>query len=107
MNRRRHLLSFGPELLVILALGVVAGSHSTAVPVSGRTVATANVPWGEAGQASGKEPKEYWDAFQKGFADAGKNCGKGFIYDKSNDWDRKGWVDGHNAGHAHLCGGAG
>ena len=48
-------------------------------------------------------PKEYWSAYKKGYGDA-KDCdkGAGFSYD-GTDWDRKGWVDGYNAGHERYC----
>ncbi|MBB4936794.1 hypothetical protein FHR32_001099 [Streptosporangium album] len=29
--------------------------------------------------------------------------GKRFSCGRSADWDRKGWVDGYNAGHIRFC----
>jgi hypothetical protein len=106
MDRRQHLL-LSPALLAVLALGTAAGSQSAVAPVSARVVA-ANIPQGTATTAPADpddKPKAYRDAYRKGYTDAGKDCSKpeSFSYNGS-DWDRKGWVDGYNAGHAHLCG---
>jgi hypothetical protein len=99
-----------PALLAVLALGAAAGSQSAVAPVSPRVVA-ANIPQGAATTATtapaapDDKPKAYRDAYRKGYTDAGKDCSKpeSFSYNGS-DWDRKGWVDGYNAGHADLCG---
>jgi hypothetical protein len=106
MDRRRHLL-LSPALLAVLALGATAGSQSAAPPVSARVVA-ANIPQDAATTAPEDRPKAYRDAYRKGYAEAGKDCSKAesFSYNGS-DWDRKGWVDGYNAGHADLCGNTG
>jgi hypothetical protein len=109
MDRRRHLL-LSPALLAVLALGTAAGSQSAVAPVSARVVAV-NIPPGAATtattapEAPDDKPKAYRDAYRKGYADAGKDCSKpeSFSYNGS-DLDRKGWVDGYNAGHADLCG---
>ncbi|WP_371785934.1 hypothetical protein [Streptosporangium subroseum] len=106
MDRRRHLL-LSPALLAVLALGTAAGSQSTVAPVSARVVA-ANIPQSTATtapEAPEGKPKAYRDAYRKGYSDAGKDCSKAesFSYNGS-DLDRKGWVDGYNAGHADLCG---
>src|SRR5258708_695127 len=103
MDRRKRLL-LSPALLAVLALGAAAGSQSAVTPVSTRAVA-ANVPQGKATTAPDEKPKAYRDAYRKGYTDAGNDCSKAesFSYNGS-DWDRKGWVDGYNAGHADLCG---
>lgn len=110
MERRKRLLLFSPALFGVLALGAAVGSPATATPVSAQTV-VANVPHAQAtkapankaAKAPDKKLKAYRDAYRKGYADAGKNCGKGKISYSGSDWNRKGWVDGYNDGHAALC----
>ncbi|SNS83872.1 hypothetical protein SAMN05216276_1017102 [Streptosporangium subroseum] len=109
MDRRRHLL-LSPALLAVLALGTATGPQFAVAPVSARVVA-ANIPQSTATTATADpeapegKPKAYRDAYRKGYTDAGKDCSKpeSFSYNGS-DLDRKGWVDGYNAGHANLCG---
>jgi hypothetical protein len=106
MDRRQRLL-LSPALLAVLALGAAAGSQSAVAPVSAQMMA-ANIPHGAtitATTAPDEKPKAYQDAYRKGYTDAGKDCSKAESYSyNGSDWDRKGWVDGYNAGHADLCG---
>ncbi|MDP9842641.1 hypothetical protein [Streptosporangium lutulentum] len=103
MDRRHHLL-LSPALLAIFALGTAACSPSTITSVSARAVVE-NISHGKATPAPDEQPKVYRDAYSKGYSYAGSDCSKAerFSYSGSN-LDRKGWVDGYNAGHADLCG---
>ncbi len=105
MDRRHRMSSLSPALLAVLTLGAVAGSPATAAPASAPVVARAPQEQATPTPTTYDKPKPYRDAYRKGYVDAGDNCGKGesFSYDESADWDRKGWVDGYNAGHADLC----
>lgn len=107
MDRTQRLLLLSPALLAVLTLGAADGSRSTAAPVSAQTAAV-NVPQGKATETPDEKPRAYRDAYRKGYTDAGNDCGKAesFSYNGS-DWDRRGWVDGYNAGHANLCEGTG
>ncbi|MEV8630582.1 hypothetical protein AB0395_02905 [Streptosporangium sp. NPDC051023] len=109
MDRRHRLLSLSPALLAVLALGAVAGSQTTAAPASARVVANAPQERAVPTPTPYQQPKPYRDAYRKGYAEAEGNCAKAksFSYDESADWDRKGWVDGYNAGHTDLCEGTG
>ncbi|MEU1883104.1 hypothetical protein ABZ470_37865 [Streptosporangium sp. NPDC020072] len=86
---RRHRPS--PALLAALALSGVAFLPAT--------TASAQVT------PPGDKPPAYQQAYEKGYADSAHMCDKAasFSYEESDSWDRKGWVDGYNAGHAAQC----
>ncbi|MFD0888656.1 hypothetical protein ACFQ08_29320 [Streptosporangium algeriense] len=86
---RRHRPS--PAFLAALALSGVAFLPGPA--------ASARVP------GPGDKPPAYQDAYEKGYAASADMCDKApsFSYEESDSWDRKGWVDGYNAGHAAQC----
>ncbi|WP_326824914.1 DMT family transporter [Streptosporangium sp. NBC_01756] len=99
----------------LLALGERRGTVEPVASASGRAV-VAEIPYGGAAGSetvtvgaltpiSDEKPEAYRKAYQKGYDEAGRDCGKGegFSYGQSADWDRKGWVDGYNAGHARFC----
>ncbi|MFF5208625.1 hypothetical protein [Streptosporangium sp. NPDC000396] len=110
MNGRRRLMLLGSALLATLTLGPAATSPSSAASAPA-PAAGANTPQSAAASRATRaeptpnKPQEYWAAYEKGYDDAGKMCDKqaGFSYKESDDWDRKGWVDGYNAGHQELC----
>ncbi|MEV7006279.1 hypothetical protein [Streptosporangium sp. NPDC051022] len=104
MDRRRCLLLAGPGLLMALAFGGAAASQPVAASAPERATA-ASVPLDKPIAELRGKPKEYREAYVKGYTYAGKNCNKAesFSYGSSASWDRKGWVDGYNAGHADLC----
>ncbi|MET8339438.1 hypothetical protein ABZV14_38520 [Streptosporangium canum] len=111
MDSKRRLTLIGSALLAALALGPATISPASAAPASARAVG-ARVPHGltagadpTMGPESGDKPEAYWKAYRKGYNDAGEGCdkGKNFSYDASADWDRKGWVDGYNAGYVQFC----
>ncbi|WP_406312675.1 hypothetical protein OHA77_29550 [Streptosporangium sp. NBC_01639] len=115
MDGERRLALIGSAFLLASALGPAAISLSPAASASGRAV-VAEIPYGGAAGSetatvgaltpiSDEKPEAYRKAYQKGYDEAGRDCGKGegFSYGQSADWDRKGWVDGYNAGHARFC----
>lgn len=111
MDSKRRLTLIGSALLAAFALGPATISPASAAPASAQAVG-AHVPLGltagadpTTGPETGDKPEAYWKAYRKGYNDAGEDCdmGKNFSYDASADWDRKGWVDGYNAGHVQFC----
>ncbi|SFL02454.1 hypothetical protein SAMN05216275_14821 [Streptosporangium canum] len=111
MDSKRRLTLIGSALLAASALGAATISPASAAPAPVRATGT-HVPHSPTagadptmGPESGDKPEAYRKAYRKGYKDAGEDCGKGkdFSYDASADWDRKGWVDGYNAGHVQFC----
>ncbi|WP_433243364.1 hypothetical protein ACQPYK_39705 [Streptosporangium sp. CA-135522] len=105
MNDKRRLTLISSALLTASVLGAAAMSQFSAVPASAQTIVASVPPGASATEpTAGAKPEAYWKAYRKGFMDA-KGCDKGtsFSYDESADWDRKGWVDGYNAGHVAFC----
>ncbi|MER5418256.1 hypothetical protein [Streptosporangium roseum] len=111
MDSKRRLILISSALLAASALGPATISLTSAAQASARAV-TAHAPHGltagadpTTGPETGGKPEAYWEAYRKGYTDAGEDCdkGKSFSYDASADWDRKGWVDGYNAGHIQFC----
>ncbi|MDF2708918.1 MAG: hypothetical protein K0R62_4570 [Nonomuraea muscovyensis] len=100
MVSTQRLILLSATLVAASALAPAAASQSSAATGSARTAATNVSP---ATPSPEEMPKEYWSAYKKGYGDA-KDCdkGAGFSYD-GTDWDRKGWVDGYNAGHERYC----
>lgn len=101
MDGKRRLIVLSATILATFALGLGGISHSSAAGNSARAV-VANLS--QPTPSPEKKPPEYWGAYKKGYGDAGKDCSKAdsFSYNGS-DWDRRGWVDGYNAGHKQLC----